>query len=98
MVLDVTAKTDAGNQVFTYRREWKEIGVDLLGDQRVKAWEIKNTIDLSLQPRQTHTERLAIPFPEGTTGGEIEAKITYHHRPGEEFVVHRAVRKVTFRK
>ena len=98
MVLDVTAKTDDGKQIFSQRKEFKEVGVDLNGDQRVKAWEIKNTIDLALQPRQTHTERLAIPFPEGTTGGEIEATLTYHHRPGEEFVVHKAVRKVTFRK
>lgn len=98
MVLDVTAKTATGQQVFSHRREWKEIGIDLNGDQQVKAWEIKNTIDMALQPRQTHTERLSIPFPEGTTAGEIEATLTYHHRPGEEFVVHRAVRKVTFRK
>ena len=64
----------------------------------MKAWEIKNTIDLALQPRRTHTETLTIPFPEGTTGAEIEATLTYHHRPGEEFVVHRVLRRVTFRK
>jgi hypothetical protein len=97
VVLDVTAKTQAGSTVFTHRKEWKEVGVDLNGDQRVKAWEIKNTIDLALQPRRIHTERLTIPFPEGTTAAEIEATLTYHHRPGEEFVVHRATRKVTFR-
>lgn len=98
MVLDVTAKTDTDTQVFSRRQEWKEIGVDLNGDQKVKAWEIKNTIDMALQPRRIHTERLTIPLPEGTTAGEIEATLTYHHRPGEEFVVHRVARKVTFPK
>jgi hypothetical protein len=98
VVLDVTAKTETGARVFSSRQEWKEIGIDLNGDQRVKAWEIKNTIDTALQPRRTHTERLTIPFPEGTAAGEIEGTLTYHHRPGEEFVVHRVARKVTFRK
>ena len=64
----------------------------------MKAWEIKNTIDLALQPRRTHTERLSIELPEGTTATEIEAALTYPHRPGEEFVIHRVVRKVEFRK
>ncbi|MBI1893275.1 MAG: hypothetical protein HYS14_04085 [Candidatus Rokubacteria bacterium] len=66
--------------------------------QKVRAWEIKNTIDPALQPRRTHSEAFTIPLPEGTTAAEIEAVLTYHHRPGEEFVVHRVLRKVSFRK
>ena len=72
--------------------------MDLKGEQKVKAWEIKNTIDLALQPRRTHTETLTINFPQGTAAAEIEATLTYQHRPGEEFVVHRVVRKVNFAK
>jgi hypothetical protein len=98
VVLDVTAKTESGSQVFSHKKEWKEVGIDLDGKQRVKAWEIKNTIDLALQPRRIHTERLTIPLPEGTGGVEIEAVLTYHHRPGEEFVVHKLSRKVTLPK
>jgi hypothetical protein len=96
VVLDVTAKTDKGEKIFSHQKTWQEIGVDLAGDQRVKAWEIKNTIDLALQPRRTHAETLTIPFPDGVTGGEIEVTLTYHHRPGEEFVVHRATKQVVF--
>ncbi len=98
MVLDVTAKTETNPKVFSYQKVWQEIGVDLKGEQKVKAWEIKNTIDMALQPRRTHTEQLTISLPEGTTTTEIEATLTYHHRPGEEFVVHRIVRKVGFSK
>jgi hypothetical protein len=94
VVLDVTAKTDTGTKVWSHQRTWQEIGVDLKGNQQFKSWEIKNTIDQALPPRQTHTERLTVPLPEGTRAVEIEAVLTYHHRPGEEFVVHRAVRKV----
>lgn len=94
----MTAKTETGAKVFSHQKTWQEIGTDLTGDQRLKAWEIKNTIDLALQPRRTHTETLTIPLPEGTAAAEIEATLTYHHRPGEEFIVHRVVRKVTFRK
>lgn len=84
--------------MFGYQKVWREVGVDLNGDQKFKAWEIKNTIDLALQPRRTHTETLMIPFAEGTAGAEIEATLTYHHRPGEEFIVHRASRKLAFKK
>lgn len=94
----MTAKTEKGEKVFAHQREWKEVGIDLNGDQKVKAWEIKNTIDLALQPRLTHTETLRIPLPEGTTAATIEATLTYQHRPGEEFVVHRVVRQVSFPK
>jgi hypothetical protein len=96
VVLDVTAKTQAGTKVFSYQKVWQEIGTDLKGNQQLKSWEIKNTIDLALQPRRTHTETLTIAFPDGTPAGEIEATLTYHHRPGEEFVVHRLQRKVSF--
>jgi hypothetical protein len=94
----VTAKTASNPKVFSYQKVWQEIGVDLKGEQKVKAWEIKNTIDLALQPRRTHTETLSINFPEGTDAAEIEATLTYQHRPGEDFVVHRIVRKITFNK
>jgi hypothetical protein len=98
VVLDVTARTETNAKVFSYQKVWQEIGTDLNGAQKVKAWEIKNTIDLALQPRRTQTETVTIIFPEGTAAAEIEATLTYHHRPGEEFVVHRAVRKITFKK
>ena len=45
--------------------------------------EIKNTMDLSLQPRRTATERLTIVLPDGTKTVEIEAVLVYHHPPGE---------------
>jgi len=98
VVLDVTAKTQDGTKVFGHQKSWQEIGVDLKGDQQVKSWEIKNTIDQALQPRRTQTEMLTIPLPDGTKAVEIEAVLTYHHRPGEEFVVHRTSRKLTFGK
>ena len=65
-------------------------------NKQLKAWEIKNTIDLALQPRRTYTETLTIPFPDGTNVAEIEATLTYRHRPNEQFVVHRVQRRVPF--
>jgi hypothetical protein len=94
VVLDVTAKTETGAKVYSYQKVWREIGIDLAGNEQVKSWEIKNTLDLALQPRQTHSERLTIALPDGTRAVDIEAVLTYQHRPGEEFIVHRAARKV----
>jgi hypothetical protein len=96
VVLDVTAKDSTGRQVFKHQREWKEIGVDLKGDQRAKAWEIKNTIDNSLQPRRTYTDTLLIPFPEGAKEGEVEVRLIYFLDPARPQVVERVVKKVNF--
>lgn len=74
--------------MFSHRQEWRETGVDLKGEQRMKAWKTKNAIDMALQPRRIHTERLTIPFPEGTTAAEIEATLIHRQRPGEDFVIH----------
>lgn len=38
------------------------------------------------------------PMPEETSSAAIEATLTYHHRPGEEFVIHRVEKRVVFRK
>lgn len=57
------AKTETGAKVDGYQNTWREIGVDFAGNQQFKSWETKNTMDLSLQPRQTATERLRkVPF------------------------------------
>lgn len=96
MVLEVTAKTDAGKVIPIGRKEYREIGVDLDGKERLGAWQIKEVIDLSLQPRKTANERFVTELPEDTKSAEIEVTVTYYPAPNAVVEVHKVTRKLNF--
>jgi len=96
VVLEVTAKTDTGKVIPIGTREYREIGVDLEGKERLGAWQIKEVIDLSLQPRKTTKERFVTELPEDTKSAEIEVRVTYYPAPKTAVDVHRVTRKLTF--
>ncbi len=96
MVLEATATTDKGQTVSLGKQEYREIGLDLDGYQRMGAWQIKEIIDLSLQPGKTLTERFVKELPEGTKSAEIEIKVSMWPDPKTELVAHRVVKKISF--
>lgn len=96
MVLEVTAKTDTGKVIPIGRKEYKEIGVDLDGKERLGAWQIKEVIDLSLQPRKTTKERFVTELPEDTKSAEIEVKVTYYPAPKTAVEVHKVTKKLSY--
>lgn len=96
MVLDVTAKTDTGTVVVIGKREYWEIGLDLEGDHRVGAWQIKEILDLTLPPRKTTSERFIMELPEKTKSADVEVKLTYFPSPKTELTVHKTVTKLVF--
>lgn len=96
MVLEVTAKTDAGTVVNMGKKEYWEVGLDLDGDHRVGAWQIKEILDLTLPPRKTTEERFISELPEGTKSADVEVKVTYYPSPKTELVVHKVMKKLTF--
>jgi hypothetical protein len=96
VVLEATATTDTGEIVSLGRKEYREIGLDLDGNQRMSAWQIKEIIDFSLQPGKTLTERFIQELPEGTASAEIEVKVSMWPGPETELVAHRVVKKINF--
>ena len=96
MVLEVTAKTDSGKIIPIGRKEYREIGVDLDGKERLGAWQIKEVIDLSLQPRKTTKERFVTELPEDTKSAEIEVKVTYYPAPKTAVEVHKVTKKLNY--
>lgn len=96
MVLEVTAKTDSGKVIPIGRKEYREIGVDLDGKERLGAWQIKEVIDLSLQPRKTTKERFVTELPEDTKSAEIEVKVTYYPAPKTAVEVHKITKKLSY--
>ncbi len=82
MVLDVTAKNldekDPKKQLlFSDQKVWWEIGKDLEGRMRYGAWQIKEIVDLTLQPMETRKERFLMNFDTDIETVEIEVKLSY---------------------
>lgn len=88
MVLEATAKDQNGKIVWSQKKDFFEPGIDLDGDRRYGAWQMKDVLDFTLPPRQTTTEKYYAIFGEGVTKADLEVKITYFHKKGVEFVVH----------
>lgn len=78
------------------KREYWEIGYDLEGKQKMGSWEIKEIVDLSLQPGKRTEERFMTELPEGTKSAEIEIKVSMFPSPKTELVIHRVVKKIIF--
>ena len=82
MVLDVTARNleekDPQKQVmFKAQEKYFEIGRDLDNRMRYGAWQIKEIVDLTLQPMQTRREQYLMHFDTDVTEVEIEANLSY---------------------
>lgn len=78
------------------RKEYWEIGLDLEGDHRMGAWQIKEILDLTLPPRKTTKEQFITPLDENTKSAEVEVKVTYYPAPKTEILVHQVTKKLTF--
>jgi hypothetical protein len=98
VVLEVTAKTDQGSVIPVGRKEYYEIGYDLDGRQRMGSWQIKEIVDLSLQPRKKTEERFIKELPEGTRSAEVGVKVALWPSPNIELVVDRVMKKISFEK
>ncbi len=94
--MEVTAKTNAGTVVLIGKKEYWEVGLDVDGDHRTGAWQIREIVDLSLPPRKTTTERFITELPEGTKSAEIEVKITAYPSPKAEVPVSKVVKTIMF--
>ncbi len=93
MVLEVTAKNlkeeDLEKQImFSTSQKYFEIGRDLQNRMRYGAWQIKEIVDLTLQPLQTRKEQYVMHFDTDVEQVEIEAKISYFISGSKGDIVH----------
>lgn len=101
MVLDVTARnlneSDPEKQImFSDQKNYFEIGRDMEGRMRYGAWQIKEIVDLTLQPLQKQKEQFLINFDTDTEEVEIEANLTYFIKGSQGDVVHSVKETVTY--
>lgn len=101
MVLDVTARNlaekDLDKQVmFSTQQKYFEIGRDVQNRMRYGAWQIKEIVDLTLQPMQTRREQYLINFDTDVEEVEIEAKLSYFISGKKGEVVYLTKEKLTY--
>jgi len=96
VVLEATAKTDNGTLIPLGRREYLEIGYDLDGAQRMGSWQIKEILDLSLQPARRTGERFVAELPAGTKSAEVEVRVTMFPSPKKEILIHETKKTIHF--
>jgi hypothetical protein len=101
VVLDVTARnmaeTDPEKQIlFQTQEKYFEIGRDLENRMRYGAWQIKEIVDLTLQPLQTRKERYLMHFDTDVEEVELEATLSYFVSGKKGDVVYSVKEKLSF--
>ena len=64
--------------MFVAQEKYFEIGRDLDNRMRYGAWQIKEIVDLTLQPMQTRREQYLMHFDTDVMEVEIEATLSYY--------------------
>ena len=77
MVLEVTAKDNKG-KVYKESKSYYPIGIDLDGYMRYGAWQIKELVDLTLQPMTVQKERFVFAFDKDVTSADVTVNVYYY--------------------
>jgi hypothetical protein len=77
VVLEVIAKDNKGNE-FKETKAYYPIGVDLDGYMRYGAWQIKEQIDLTLQPLEVQKEKYVFEFSKKATSADVTVNVYYY--------------------
>ncbi len=89
MVLEVTAKDPKRNRVlYKDERTYFEIGLDLNGNMRYGAWQIKEILDMTLQPLKTQHERFFFVMDKDVEKAEVWVKVYYYISGKQGALVH----------
>ena len=82
--------------MFSVQEKYFEIGRDTQNRMRYGAWQIKDIVDLTLQPMQTRREQYLINFDTDVEEVEIEANLSYYISGKKGDVVYSVKEKLTF--
>jgi len=101
VVLDVTArnpKAQSAEQeiLFTASKTYFEIGRDMQNRMRYGAWQIKDIVDLTLQPMQQAKEQFLINFDTDIEQVEITTTLTYFISGKSSEIVHQHKELIEF--
>ncbi len=74
--------------LFSDQKVWWEIGIDLEGRMRYGAWQIKEIVDLTLQPMEIRKERFLMNFDTDVETVEIVVNLSYFINGKKGNVIH----------
>ncbi len=73
----MTAKDNFG-KTYKETRSYYPIGIDLDGYMRYGAWQIKEMVDLTLQPKTTQHEQVVFEFDKEVTSADVTVNVYYY--------------------
>lgn len=82
--------------IFSTQKKYFEIGRDLDNRMRYGAWQIKEIVDLTLQPMQTRREQFLINFDTDVEEISIEATLSYYINGKKGDVVYSETETITY--
>ena len=82
--------------MFSDQKKYFEIGRDMEGRMRYGAWQIKEIVDLTLQPMEIKKEQFMMNFDTDVENVEIEAVLTYFVSGKIKDVVYSHKENITF--
>jgi len=82
--------------MFTAQKKYFEIGRDMEGRMRYGAWQIKEIVDLTLQPLEIQREQYLMNFDTDVEAAEIEAVLSYYISGTQGDVVYSVKENVSF--
>lgn len=96
MVLDVTATDSEGNE-YREKKVYRQVGLDTDRLWRFGAWQIKEVIDMTLQPKETREERVVFEFPKNTGSADVTVDVYYYVSGSEGDKIYSVSRHLLFR-
>ena len=72
----MTATDSLGNE-YADQRVYHQIGLDTDRRWRYGAWQIKEVLDMTLQPTEVRSERVVFVFPKNTASADVNVDVTY---------------------
>ncbi len=97
MRLEVSATDKQGRELFRERKRYFQIGMDTEQYMRYGAWQIKEYLDLTLQPKSTQEERFLMHFEKKTNEALLDVTLTYCLSGKKCDVIYRESRRLTYR-
>jgi len=93
VVLEVTAKDEKGNVLYNNEKEYLEIGLDIDGYMRYGAWQIKELLDLTLQPLKTQEENYLFILPKNIKEANVAVNVYYKISGKKKDLIYQEVKK-----
>ncbi len=89
----MTAKDENGNVLYSNEKEYLEIGLDVDGYMRYGAWQIKELLDLTLQPLKVQEENYLFILPKNIKEANVTVNVYYKISGKKKDLIYQEVQK-----